>query len=249
MGAFLITLRETFEASLIVGLILAFLNRTGQLESHGRAVWQGTAAAVLVSATAATILFAAVGSLEGDAEVAFEAVTMLLACAVLTGMVFWMRRQAVTLGADLHNRVDTAISTGGTFALAAVAFVTVAREGFETALFLFVSVGDSGAAATLIGGVLGCVVAVGLGVAIYRGSLRLDLRRFFLVTGLLVLILASYLLYGGLAELIELAAVEALEILPPLATLIFLGGCGWAFLRNNAAIAPATAAPASPPVR
>lgn len=248
MGAFLITLRETFEASLIIGLMLAFLNRTGQLESQGRAVWQGTAAAVIVSTIAAVILFAAVGALEGSAEVLFEAVSMLLACGVLTWMVFWMRRQAKTLGADLRDRVGTAISSGGAFALATVAFVAVVREGFETALFLFVSVGDSGVAATIIGGVLGCALAIALGVAFYRGSLKLDLRRFFLVTGSLVLILAAYLLYAGLEELAELSSSEALEIVPPIATLLFFGGFGWAFLRNNSAIARPAPAPATPPV-
>ncbi len=248
MGAFLITLRETFEASLIIGLILAFLKKTGALETHGRAVWQGTAAAVLVSAIAAIILFATVGGLEGTAEILFEAVAMLTAAAVLTWMVFWMRRQARTMGSDLRNEVTTAIAGGGTLALATVAFVAVVREGFETALFLFVSVGESGATATIVGGVLGCIVAVALGVGFYRGSLKLDLRRFFLVTGLLVLILAAYLLYGGLAELAELVDASAVEALVPVVTLAFLGGVGWAFLRNNASATSAPSAPAVPPV-
>ena len=248
MGAFLITLRETFEASLIIGLMLAFLKKTGALETHGRAVWQGTAAAVLVSAIAATILFATVGELEGTAEKLFEAVTMLVAAAVLTGMVFWMRRQAQTMGTDLRDQVGVAIAGGGTLALATVAFVAVVREGFETALFLFVSVGESGAAATIIGGLIGFAVAIGLGVAFYRGSLKLDLRRFFLVTGLLVLALAAYLLYSGLSELAELAEVSAFEVLAPIATLVFLGAFGWGFLRNSAVPAGTVAAQTPPPV-
>jgi len=252
VGAFLITLRETFEASLIIGLILAFLKKTGALETHGRAVWQGAAAAVLVSAIAATILFATVGKLEGTAEVLFEAVAMLTAAAVLTWMVFWMRRQAQTMGTDLRNEVTTAIAGGGTLALATVAFVAVVREGFETALFLFVSVGESGATATIVGGLIGCVVAIVLGVAFYRGSLKLDLRRFFLVTGMLVLVLAAYLLYGGLAELAELIEVSVVEALVPVVTIAFLGGVGWAFLRNNASVTSKPTStppsPAAPPV-
>ncbi len=233
MGAFLITLREVFEASLIIGLILAFLKRTGTLESHARAVWQGTAAAILVSTIAAVILFAAVGSLEGTAEVLFEAVAMLSAAVVLTWMVFWMRRQARTLGSDLRDQVGTAIAHGGTFALALVAFVAVVREGFETALFLFVSVGESGALATIVGGVAGCVVAIGLGVALYRGSLKLDLRRFFLISGGLVLILAAYMVYGGLEELAELGASEVVEMLAAPVAVIFLVATSWLFLRDN----------------
>lgn len=248
MGAFLITLRETFEASLIIGLMLAFLKKTGALETHGRAVWQGTAAAVLVSAIAATILFATFGKLEGTAQKLFEAVTMLIAAGVLTGMVFWMRRQAQTMGTDLRDQIGVAIAGGGTLALATVAFVAVVREGFETALFLFVSVGESGAAATIIGGAIGFAVSIGLGVAFYRGSLKLDLRRFFLVTGLLVLALAAYLLYSGLAEIAELTDVSALEVIAPIATVVFLGAFGWAFLRNTATVTAAPSAPAAPPI-
>ena len=247
MGAFLITLRETFEASLVIGLILAFLKRTGQLESHGRAVWQGTAAAVLVSAIAAVILFATFGQLSGTAEKLFEAVTMLVAAAVLTAMVFWMRRQSRTMGSDLRDQVGAAIKDGGMLALATVAFVAVVREGFETALFLFVSVGESGPVMTIIGGLLGFGVSVALGVAFYRGSLKLDLRRFFLVTGLLVLALAAYLLYSGLAEIAELSGVQSLELLPPILTLCFLGFFGWVFLRSGAS-APKPAAAAPPAV-
>jgi high-affinity iron transporter len=247
VGAFLITLRETFEASLIIGLMLAFLKKTGALDTHGRAVWQGTAAAVLVSAIAATILFAAFGKLEGTAQKLFEAITMLIAAGVLTGMVFWMRRQAKTMGTDLREQVGTAIASGGTLALATVAFVAVVREGFETALFLFVSVGESGAAATIIGGAIGVAVSIALGVAFYRGSLKLDLRRFFLVTGLLVLLLAAYLLYGGLAEIAELADGGALEVLAPVITALFLCGFGWGFLRYTAAGSAPAPAPVSPP--
>jgi len=244
MGAFLITLRETFEASLVIGLILAFLKRTDQLDRHGRAVWQGTAAAVLVSVIAAVILFATLGELSGTAEILFEAVTMLVAAGVLTAMVFWMRRQSRTMGSDLRDQVGAAIKDGGTIALATVAFVAVVREGFETALFLFVSVGESGAVMTVIGGLLGFAVSVALGVAFYRGSLKLDLRRFFLVTGLLVLALAAYLLFSGLAELAELSGVDALELLPPILTLCFLAVFGWMFLRGGApAPKPAAAAP------
>jgi len=248
MGAFLITLRETFEASLIIGLMLAFLKKTGALETHGRAVWQGTAAAVLVSAIAATILFATFGNLEGTAQKLFEAVTMLIAAGVLTGMVFWMRRQAKTMGTDLRDQIGVAMAGGGTLALATVAFVAVVREGFETALFLFVSVGESGATATIIGGAIGVAVSIGLGVAFYRGSLKLDLRRFFLVTGLLVLALAAYLLYGGLAEIAELSDTSALEVLAPIVTIVFLAVFGWAFLRNTARTPTAPTTPATPPV-
>src|SRR5215212_7510361 len=142
MGAFVIVLREGFEAALMVGLILAFLNKTGQREQHGRAVWAGTAIAVASSVIIGAILFAAVGELEGQAEMLYEGTAMLFAASVVTWMVFWMRKQARTLGGHLRSQVSTALVAGGGFALASVAFVGVAREGLESALFLFASVGE-----------------------------------------------------------------------------------------------------------
>jgi high-affinity iron transporter len=234
MGAFVIVLREGFEACLVCSLIFAFLSKTGQTERHGRTVWMGVAAALLISAVAGAILFAIFGELEGSGEALFEGVAMLVACGVLTWMVFWMRAQARTIGGHLRDQVGRALLAGGGAALAAVAFVGVAREGLETALFLFVSVGDEGLVETLVGGALGLVAAVGLGVAFYRGSLRLDLGRFFLVTGLLVIALGAYLLFGGLHELAEAGGGEALEIAGAIGAALFAGGFGWLYLRGTA---------------
>src|SRR3954469_6821069 len=147
MGSFVIVLREGFEATLLVGLILGVLHKTGQRE-HRRAVWIGVAAALAASVVIGAILFAAVGELEGSAEALYEGTAMLLAACVVTWMVFWMRKQAKTIGGALRSQVGDAVAHGGGLALAAVAFVAVAREGLETALFLFVSVGDSGVVET-----------------------------------------------------------------------------------------------------
>src|SRR4051794_18318284 len=98
MGAFVIVLREAFEARLVLGLVFAFLNRTGQRERHGAAVWQGTALAVVLSVAMGAILFATIGELDGTAEALYEGIAMLLAAVVLTWMVFWMRKQAKTIG-------------------------------------------------------------------------------------------------------------------------------------------------------
>jgi high-affinity iron transporter len=221
MGAFVIVLREAFEASLVIGLVLAFLAKTGQLQRHSGAVWQGTAAAVAVSAALGGLLFVSIGELDGTAEKLYEGAAMLLACGVLTWMLFWMRRQAATIGGHLRSQVAEAVSAGGGIALATVAFIAVTREGIETALFLFVSVGESGLVQTVVGGVLGLAVAVGLGIALYRGSIKLDLGRFFLVTGLLVIAFAAYLLFGAVHELSEATGGEALELLAPVAAAAF----------------------------
>jgi high-affinity iron transporter len=233
MGAFVIVLREAFEASLIVGLIVAFLAKTGQREQHERSVWLGVAAAIGTSVVAGAILFAIFGELDGNGQAIFEGIAMLVACGVLTWMVFWMRKQARTLGGHLRQEVGQAVMAGGGLTLASVVFVGVAREGLESALFLFVSVGDNGALETLIGGAAGLAVAVALGVAFYRGSLKLDLRRFFLVTGLLVIALGAYLLYGGMHELGEAGGGEALEIAGPILALLFAGVFGWLYTRGT----------------
>src|SRR4051812_8047175 len=178
MGSFVIVLREGFEATLMVGLILGVLNKTGQRD-HVRAVWWGVGAGLFASVVIGAILFAAVGELEGQAEMLYEGTAMLLAASLVTWMVFWMRKQARSLGGHLRSQVSTALIAGGGVALASVAFVGVTREGLECALFLFASVGDSGVVETVLAGALGFLAAIVLGVLFYKGSIRMDLRRFF----------------------------------------------------------------------
>src|SRR3954464_5114633 len=178
MGSFVIVLREGFEAALLVGLILGVLNKTGN-RHQARMVWLGVGIALASSVVIGAILFAAVGELEGTAEALYEGTAMLIAASVVTWMVFWMRKQARTLGGHLRSQVSTAIIAGGGFALASVAFIGVAREGLESALFLFASVGDSGVVETVVAGALGAAAAVVLGVLFYKGTVRMDLRRFF----------------------------------------------------------------------
>ena len=238
------TLREGFEASLVVGLILAYLAKTSQLERHGRQIWIGAAAAVVVSLLVGATLFAAVGELEGSAEALYEGSAMVLAALVLTWMVFWMRKQSRTIGGHLREQVQDAITSGSALALAGVAFIAVAREGIETALFLFAATSESSPGVTVAGGLLGLAAAVGLGALFYRGAIRIDLRKFFTVTGTLVILLAAYLLFNGLHEVAEAGAGETLELIAPLAALLYGGAFGWFFLRglrSRRADAPARA--------
>jgi high-affinity iron transporter len=232
MGAFVIVLREGFEATLLIGLILGVLNKTGQRQ-HARAVWVGVAAALVSSVVIGTILFAAVGELEGEAEALYEGTAMLLAAAVVTWMVFWMRKQARTLGGHLRSQVASAVVAGGGLALASVAFIGVAREGLESALFLFASVGDDGVATTVVGGAFGAAAAVVLGYLFYRGTVRLDLRRFFMITGVLVIGFAAYLIIGGLHEFGEAGAGEGFEVAGPILAAIYGIGLATFYLRSN----------------
>jgi high-affinity iron transporter len=233
VDAFIVTLREGFEASLIIGLIVAYLTKTGQRAEYGRHVWAGTGAALAASVLVGMTLFLAVGELEGNAEATFEGTAMILAASVLTWMVFWMRKQSRTIGGHLRAQVQEAIYSGSALALAGVAFIGVAREGIETALFLFAATSESSPVTTIIGGVLGLVAAVLLGVLFYRGAIRINLRTFFTVTGMLVIGLAAYLLFNGLHEIGEAGAGEALELAAPLAALLYGGGFAWLYLRGQ----------------
>lgn len=228
----------------MVGLILGVLNKTGQ-RHHARAVWWGVAMALVTSVVIGAVLFAAVGELTGTAEKLYEGTAMLLAASVVTWMVFWMRKQARTLGGHLRSQVSTALVAGGGFALASVAFIGVAREGLESALFLFASVGDAGVAQTVVAGGLGAFAAVVLGILFYKGSIRMDLRRFFMVTGVLVIGFAAYLIAGGFSELGDAGGGEAFNIAGPILAALYGIGLATFYLRSNPpkpAPTPATAA-------
>lgn len=248
MGSFVITLREGFEAALIVGIILAFLAKTGEKDKHERAVWWGVGLAILLSFAIGGVLFATVGELEGTTEELYEGTAMILAAVVVTWMVFWMRKQAATIGSHLRDQVGESLRSGGGLALATVAFIGVGREGLETALFLFASTGEAGAFVAVLGAVLGLVVAIVLGVLFYRGALKLDLRKFFTITSVLVIAFAAFLLYSGLHELGEVAGSEALEIAAPISALVYGAGFALLYLRdarvNRRRTAAEVAAPA-----
>lgn len=212
MGAGVVVLREGFEASLVVGIVCAFLDRTGRRDGFA-AVWAGVAAALALSLAVGAVLFAAGAELEGRSEAIFEGAVMLAAAGLLTWMIFWMRKRARTIRKELESRTRAALDAGSVVGLALVVFVGVAREGLETALFLFSAVEGSDPAASLAASALGAAAAVTLGYLFYRGSHRLDLRTFFTATSVLLLLFAGYLLASGLHELAESGVLPESEAL------------------------------------
>jgi high-affinity iron transporter len=213
-----VVLREGFEASLVLGIVLSFLNRTGRRDAF-LPVWIGAAAAVGISIAVGVLLVLVGKELEGRSEMLWEGVTMLTAAALLTWMIFWMRRQSRRLRHDLEGQVARALAGGSALALALVAFVGVLREGVETALLVFGSFEGANVLLSSIGSAIGLAVACGLGYLFYRGSARLDLRRFFTITSTLLLLFAGYLLAGGLHELGEAGVLPESE---PLLVAAFL---------------------------
>ena len=212
MGAGVVALREGFEASLVVGIVLAFLDRTGRRDGFST-VWAGVAAAVAISVAAGVVLFTIGAELEGTAAAVFEGSAAILAAGLLTWMIFWMRRQARSIRKEIEGRVSTALAQGSALGLATIAFVGVLREGVETALFLFSTTEESSPVVSFIGGLVGLSLAVALGYAFYRGSSRLNLRLFFQATSVLLLLFAAWLLTKGLEELAEGGVIPENEAL------------------------------------
>lgn len=200
-AAFLIGLREGVEAALIVGIVLGALTRLGQnhLKRH---VWMGTVVALVLSGLVGGILYAVGVSFSGRAEQIFEGVTMILAAGLLTWMIFWMKTHGRALARQLEEETREAVALGG-LALFGVAFFAVLREGLETALFFVAAAFQTQPVPTVVGGVAGLAVAVLVGMFIFRASLRVNLRTFFNVTGLLLLLVAAGLVAHGIHELQE----------------------------------------------
>ena len=200
---FLIGLREGLEASLIVGILVAYLVKTRRTE-HLRFVWIGVGIAVAVSLGFVAILQITSNSLSDTAEEAFAGIMSILTVVFLTWMIFWMRKTAHLIKGDLHEKMDSAVEVGGV-ALAALAAVAVGREGLETALFLWTNdQASSGAGHPAIGGLLGIIVAVGLGYLIYKRAVNFNLSTFFKITGVLLIVVAAGVLTYAVHEFQEL---------------------------------------------
>ena len=205
---FLTGLREGVEAALIVAIILAYLVRTGNGAQTGK-VWLGAGLAVVVSVVAGIAIFATIKSLPEQLEQIFEGVAMLLAAAVVTWMLFWMRRTAANLRGELHAKVDRAVTEGALLGLTLLAFTAVIREGIETSLFLVgqVTAAEAGSVSVLIGALLGIAAAVAIGWVFYTGSRRINLRAFFQWTGVALVFIAAGLLSHGVHEFIEAGVI------------------------------------------
>ena len=202
-------LREGVEAALIIGMILSYLDRTGNRHAFGR-IWAGVAVAIAVSVVAGTALFVTVGELPSPYEQLFEAGAMLLAVSVVTWMLFWMRRQSASVRDDLHARLGRALAEGSVAGLALLAFVSVIREGLETSLFLVGQAASARTGATwiVVGALVGLGFATLIGAGLYRGARRINLRTFFRWTGIALIFIAGGLLANAIHELVEVGWIN-----------------------------------------
>jgi high-affinity iron transporter len=191
LPTFVIGLREGMEAALIVGIVAAFLGQQGQ-RSALRQVWIGVSVAVLICIGVGVALQIISDDLPQKQQEGLETVVGVVAVVMVTYMVLWMRRHSRDLKHDLERQAQSALATGSSRALVAMAFLAVLREGFETVVFLLATFHASGnATLSWVGALLGIVLAVVIGFLIYKGGVRINLSRFFRVTGIVLVVIAA----------------------------------------------------------
>ena len=206
LANFLIGLREGLEAGLVIGILIAYLNKIGRLDVLPR-LWLGIGAAIVLSLGVGAILTWGPYGLSFQGQEILGGSLSILAVGLVTWMIIWMARSARDLKGDLHAKLDTAVAGAG-LGIVLLGFITVGREGVETALFVWASVNSSGTAfVSTVGAILGIVVAIALAWLIFRGLVRINLSRFFLWTGLFLILIAAGVLAYGIGDLQEAGVI------------------------------------------
>lgn len=208
LANFLIGLREGLEASLIVGILIAFALKVDRRDLIGR-IWTGVGAAVVASlGTGATIFYVLAGSSEAVQPIIVGSLSVL-AAGLLTWMIFWMAKTARNLKGLLEGSMQAGLERGS-FTIALVAFSAVIREGVETALFIWASMNSTGDGLPALGtAIVGIGVAVMLGWIIYRGLLRINLGTFFQWTSVILIVVAAGILAYGVHEFQEVGLLPS----------------------------------------
>ena len=212
LAPFLIMLREGLEAALIVGIIASYLRQTGR-SAWLATIWVGVLLAVALSLFTGAGLLLVSSEFPQKAQEAFEAAVGLIAVGVLTWMVFWMRRAARSIKSGLQADIEHAMAApeGATWALIGMAFFAVAREGLESVFFLLAIFQQSPGPAAPLAALGGVAVSVVLGLVIYWGGVRINLRHFFRWTGIFILFVAAGLLASVLRNLHEAGLWNSLQ--------------------------------------
>lgn len=201
LGQYLITFREVLEGALITSIVLAYLTRTGR-NALSRYVWYGVFSATLSSAILGVSIWFVYGTLPKTVTALFEGIAGLIAVVVLSSMIYWMATKGKELKAEVEQRVEAIATRGATLGLVSFAFIAVFREGLETVLFLTPFL-VTDAVATVTGLLLGILTSLALAYGIFRAGMKIDIRRFFYFTSILLVLLAGGLAGYGIHELIE----------------------------------------------
>lgn len=201
-SALIITLRETLEASLVVGIILAYLYKTANL-SKRKYVWWGVSGGIILSIVLAWIFQKYLGGFEGQTEETYEGITMLFAAGLLSWMILWMLLKRKNLKKDLEAKVETHLQEKHDWGLVLIALISVAREGIETVIFLQAATLQSNKDGVFFGGLIGILIAIAFSYFMFKGILKIALRPFFTFTSILLILFASGLVAHGIHEFQE----------------------------------------------
>ncbi|MDZ8223439.1 iron uptake transporter permease EfeU [Nostoc sp. ChiVER01] len=209
---FLIMFREGVEAALVVGIIASYLKQTGRTHLM-KSVWIGIALATFFCLVAAIVLQINSQDFPQQEQELFAAIISIVAVGVLTWMVFWMRRAARSIKGELQSQIETAIQSGDKWGLALVgmAFFAVLREGLETVVFLLATFQQNLGIQAPVGALFGYAAAVAVGIGIYQGGIRINLRRFFKWTGAFIILVAAGLLSSGVRAFHEAGVWNLLQ--------------------------------------
>ena len=211
LATLVIFLREGVEASMIIAILLAYLNRIGRRE-HFRDVFVGVGAALLLATAGGIAAYETIRSYDGSrVQTIFETGTYLVAATVLTYMTFWMRKHARSLSKELRARADAALDGRARWGLGLLAFQAVGREGLETVVFTLAIIFSTSTAGALSGAAIGLAASLGIAFAIYRLGHKLNLARFFTVIGVLLMIFAAGLLADSVENLQQLGWLPVLD--------------------------------------
>ncbi len=218
LPTYLLSLREGLEAALIIGIVLGAVNKIRRNDLTPT-VWLGILSAIAVSILTAIVLTIFGMSLKDPYEAIFEGITMLIAAGILTWMIFWMGKQARFLKSELEEGINKAAASTGKRAVFWLAFVAVVREGIELALFITAAffagnqaqiASASNIVQTLAGTILGVGTAALLSWTLFATTVRLDLRKFFQVTGFLLILFAAGLVAHGVHEFNEVGWIPVI---------------------------------------
>jgi high-affinity iron transporter len=207
----IIFLREGVEASMIVAILLAYLNRIDQ-RAHFRDVFIGIAAALALAGGGGIAAYETIRSYDGSrVQTIFETVTFLVAATVLTYMTFWMRNHARSLSKELRAKAEAALDGRARWGLGLLAFQAVGREGLETVVFTLAIIFSTSAAGALTGAIIGLAGALGIAFVVYRLGHKLNLGRFFTVIGIVLMVFAAGLLADAVENLQQLGWLPVLN--------------------------------------
>ena len=221
LQSFLVTSRETLEASLVVGIVLAYLHKTNN-HQYKKSVYFGVASGIAASILAAFLFHIFAGGFIGKAEEIFEGTTMLIGSFLLTTMILWMMRQRHMAGeieGKVHHHIARADPLFSHIGIFLIIFIAILREGVETVIFLNAAKYAGGV--NFFGGLLGIVAAIIAGLLFFLSSHQINLKRLFSISSVLLILFAAGLVAHGVHEFEEAGILNGIitplfDINPPL---------------------------------